>query len=535
MELVAASVASGFLLAGLAAVMMIGQQVAYTPSAAAHRTDAAEVINQLSEELRYATLVIEQTPEILEFVVTDRNNDGTAETIRYEWSGTPGDPLFKTINSAVAVAVLDSLHAFEATLLFEPKTQTLTTTTDSAETVLASNTAVQGTTRRSITAIDQTAQRIDPASFSAVPADVIAFNATKVDYYGQTIAPLDDTVVVQLRSSSSQPEQPISQVLGEAAVAESLLNVAATWHTATFPQPVRGLPLHRKYNLVWGGLGSGIAFRLSYYDGATGGVLETSDNGASWQFITSRQVFYRLYGTYTTPGAAYNVTRNYVSNVRLVMQAGEQAHSRIDATIPLIGSPELLAAHWRADFDANPTSQNANGDAIADWAMAGGGALADSSLINGVWFSSGALETRPPSDFTTATTVEARCRNTGTGGNGAVVRINADRQGGTYAPLLVYVQRQADGTQTLALFGKTSDAATKLLFKRLKLPTDFIRFRLTVLPQYNVVNLAINDEDQGTFTYPTYAPATGSDRYLTLYADASSAEFDYIDVRSATP
>jgi hypothetical protein len=144
------------------------------------------------------------------------------------------------------------------------------------------------------------------------------------------------------------------------------------------------------------------------------------------------------------------------------------------------------------------------------------------------------LETRPLNDFVTPTFVDVRCRNTTVGGNGAVVRINADRQGGQYAPLLVYVQRQTDGTQNLTLLGKTSDAATKVLFTRTRLPDAFIRFRLTILPLNNVVNLTINDEDQGTFTYPTYAPTSNTDRFFTLYRDTSLAEFDYVDVRLAT-
>jgi hypothetical protein len=56
--------------------------------------------------------------------------------------------------------------------------------------------------------------------------------------------------------------------------------------------------------------------------------------------------------------------------------------------------------------------------------------------------------------------------------------------------------------------------------------------RLTILPSSNVVNLQINDEDQGTFTYPTYAPTSTTDRYVKLYADTSTAEFDYVDVRA---
>jgi hypothetical protein len=195
-------------------------------------------------------------------------------------------------------------------------------------------------------------------------------------------------------------------------------------------------------------------------------------------------------------------------------------------------SPELLANYWRTDFDSNPATTDANSDSTADWAVTGGGNFDTTMLVNGIWTATGAIETRPLSDFATTTTVEVRCRNTSVGGNGAVVLINADRLGGTYAPLLVYVQKQSDGSQTLTLNGRTSDTATKQLYSRSKLSSGFVRFRLTILPTSNVVNVQINDEDQGTFTYPTYAPVSTTDRYVKLNADTSSAEFDYVDVRS---
>src|SRR5207245_1504877 len=111
-----------------------------------------------------------------------------------------------------------------------------------------------------------------------------------------------------------------------------------------------------------------------------GGVLETDDAGASWQLMSTRQIYYRLYGTYTTPGTSYNVTRNYVSYVRLALQSGTLSSSRIDTSIPLRNSPELLATYWRTDFDRNPTTTDANNDSTADWAVTGGAAFDTTKL-----------------------------------------------------------------------------------------------------------------------------------------------------------
>jgi hypothetical protein len=228
-----------------------------------------------------------------------------------------------------------------------------------------------------------------------------------------------------------------------------------------------------------------------------------------------------------------SVTRNYVSNVRVVLQSGDASHARIDARIPLSNSPELLAAYWRADFNADPTASDANGDGVADWAQ-GTGSFDPSTLVGGVWHSASALETQPACDFTNITTIDACCKNTSVGGKGAVMRINADRQGGQFAPIIVYLQLQSDGTQMLTLSGKSSDTNTTTLFTRSRLSSDPIRFQLTILPQSNLVNLRINDEDQGTYTYPTYMPLSTGNRHLTLFEDTSQAEFDYIDVRVAT-
>ena len=227
----------------------------------------------------------------------------------------------------------------------------------------------------------------------------------------------------------------------------------------TFASPVRDLLLSRRYSFVFmQASGAGKAARIAYNDNAAYGVSDSTDAGASWQYRSSRQMYGMLYGTYTTPGTPYNVTRNYVSHVRLTLQSGSQSHGRIDASAPLANLPELLTTYWRTDFDRSPTATNVNGDTVADWAVTGNGTFDTTKLANGIWTATGAIESRPLADFTTTTTVEARCRNTGVGGNGAVLRINADRQGGQYAPLLVYVQKQSNGTQTLTLNGKTSDA-----------------------------------------------------------------------------
>jgi hypothetical protein len=367
----------------------------------------------------------------------------------------------------------------------------------------------------------------------SVPANALSWNLTKLEFHGKQNGPATETLTVQLRQTGDPNDGPTSSVVGQASLAESLISVGDGFNMVTFPNVIRNLVFNRYYQVVFmQQSGAGKSLKLTNYDTASTGIFESYDAGASWQYVTPRMVFGRLYGTFTTPGPSYNVVRNYVPYVRLALQAGNQTHARIDASIPLRNLPELLTNYWRTDFDRNPTTTNGNGDTASDWAVTGGGTFDTTKLAGGIWTATGSLETRPLSDFTTTTTVEARCRNTSVGGNGTVIAIYADRQNGAYGPILVYLQKQSDGTQTLTLNGRTSDSATKQLFSRSRLSSGFIRFRVTVVPQSDVVNLQINDEDQGTFTYPRYSPTSTADRYLTISTDTSASEFDYVELRS---
>lgn len=534
LEMSVALVASAALLAGLGSVMMIARQIAYSPTAAARRARSADIVNQISDELRFATVITQQSSQVLEFVVADRNNDGTAEKIRYEWSGTTGDPLRKTVNGGTAVDVIPSVYSFAVTPQQQLKTTTFTTTTDSTEGIVQTNTSAGALQSRDVSATSYCSQLITPNFYLSVPTGATCWNATKVDFYASqgSGSNTGQILTVQLRATGDPYDGPTSNVLGQATIARSSLTGTSNWNTVTFPTPIRNLSLSRRYSLTWIGSADKSCQLAPVTASTNGQEYDSDDSGASWQYNSGRQLYFRLYATYTTPGTSYTTTRTCVPAIRLALQTGDQTHARIDTSIPLRNTPELLAGYWRTDFDRNPTSTNINGDSAADWAVTGGSAFDTTKLSGGLWTATGAIETRPLSDFATTTTVEARCRNTSVGGNGAVVAIFVDRQGGTYAPLLVYVQKQSDGTQTLSLYGRTSDAVTKQLFTRSRLSSGHVRFRLTVLPANDIVNLTINDEDQGSFTYPKYAPTSSADRYLTVYSDTSSSEFDYVEVRS---
>src|ERR1051325_4118910 len=74
------------------------------PAAAAISGERAQDL--MTSELMTAVGVTEQTANAITFTVPDRNGDSVAETIRYAWTGTAGDPLTRQYNGGNVVNVL---------------------------------------------------------------------------------------------------------------------------------------------------------------------------------------------------------------------------------------------------------------------------------------------------------------------------------------------------------------------------------------------------------------------------------------------
>ena len=61
-ELITAMVSSAMLLAGLGSVVLIASQVANTPMASTQRLEASEAVNELANDVRFATFIVERSP-----------------------------------------------------------------------------------------------------------------------------------------------------------------------------------------------------------------------------------------------------------------------------------------------------------------------------------------------------------------------------------------------------------------------------------------------------------------------------------------
>ena len=138
------------------------------------------------------------------------------------------------------------------------------------------------------------AQRIDPTGFAGVPATATSWNLTRVEFQGRRSGTATENLHVQVRSSGDPSYRPTSEVLGEVMIPEGNLTSSTNWNTVTFASPLRGLALHRAYDLVWTGQlnEAGNAAKLVYHDVADSNVRqvnESIDGGNSWQISPDRQ------------------------------------------------------------------------------------------------------------------------------------------------------------------------------------------------------------------------------------------------------
>jgi hypothetical protein len=112
--MVAASISASILLAGLSSSLFIAlraTETAATPTSSRIKANAA--LGELQADLEFALAFTEQSPNAIAFLVPDRDGDGQVETLRYAWSGTPGDPLTKQSNGGTVAAILEDVHLFQ--------------------------------------------------------------------------------------------------------------------------------------------------------------------------------------------------------------------------------------------------------------------------------------------------------------------------------------------------------------------------------------------------------------------------------------
>jgi Tfp pilus assembly protein PilW len=120
-ELMVAMTAGGLLLVGLSSSILIALQATdleNTPTITILEGSAA--LDNMLSEMEFALSFSEITTNAVTFTVPDQDGDSNPETIRYAWSGTPGDALTYQRNGGAVMTLLENVHVLQYDLLQPP-------------------------------------------------------------------------------------------------------------------------------------------------------------------------------------------------------------------------------------------------------------------------------------------------------------------------------------------------------------------------------------------------------------------------------
>jgi hypothetical protein len=526
---------AAILMVGMVSSIYLAARAADSPETLTAVQDASAIVYDLTDELQHAIYITARSETMIQFVLSDINGDAQPDVLRYEWSGAPGAPLVRTVNGAahdlvnnvqefaLEYGVRDKAEQFEGPLF------------ESGETVLAELASVSSANDYDVKLDKWVGQLFTPT----LPANTLSWKVSKVGLQTRAKSPNNGQFKVQLRSATGTGT-PTSDVVAEATVSESDLNGAYGWYEYAFPDFASRLPSENLCLVVRQTSGD-VACQAKYEGGnvklANHGLLESSNLGATWKRTNDKGMWFRVKGTYITPPLGpHTVNRRYATGVRVSLRTGTSGDSRIVSQIPLLNTPELLSGYWKLDFDQDPLNSDANFDAAPDWDETNGSnTFLPGRLQNGVWRAQAsdniALRTLPNTDFDKLTTLELRCRNTTyhASGHGAHLLLNLDRQGSTHGAVFTSVRKELNGAQTARVYALTGPSTQTVLAEATGLSSDFVEFRLVIDPSADVVAVWINGVYQKTAKYVRFHGNT--DKFLSLQASQSNAEFDYVSIR----
>jgi len=277
-ELIIATAASGLLVVGLASAVYIASAATASSGTPAPTLEAAQVAATLAEELRYAIFVTGRGAQMIEFALPDINDDGQEDVIRYQWSGTPGDPLLRTFNHGTPQTVAEDVQHFELVYRYRDKMETFDEGLQESGEVTLSELAGGGSTSDYQVRTDQW---VGQCFAPSLPAEAVSWSLARIDLSLRRSGMTDGQFKVQIRPATGNG-RPTSTVLEEVIVSESSLSSRYQWKQYALSN-VKGLSPSERLCVVIEHVAGATACEARCQSAdvnlADHGLLESSDQG----------------------------------------------------------------------------------------------------------------------------------------------------------------------------------------------------------------------------------------------------------------
>jgi len=287
----------------------------------------AEILAQLSDELRYATALNTAEADQIEFQVA---RGGSSQTIKYGWSGSDGDPLTKTIDDSSTAKVVATVSDFALTYQTTVPRQPAAEKERGEEEALATHDPVCNQNDFQVRS-DEAVAHCWSLAFSD---RTTKWSVSRVKFLARAKGEKNSTIRVEMRRATAMGT-PTPQVLESFDLSEASLQDTYSWQEVSFSN-VSDLSPEEKVCLVIGDAGSsgtgegedegedegGHAGEIAFDNDCGQGFAMTSDGGLTWRKEDQKAVQHVLYGKVTkrtTPEPANEV----VEQIRIKLTPSE--------------------------------------------------------------------------------------------------------------------------------------------------------------------------------------------------------------------
>jgi len=292
---------------------------------------ASQAVQRLDSEFRFATQIDALSSNAVTFTVADRNGNDTPESILYEWSGTPGDPLTRAMNGGLPEILVRGVRSLSISL----DTEVVPGKDKDAGVVsLVSDDAAPNSTFQ-ITDARQLACVINPD----LPDDATGWSITSIEIPVQADGLKNGWTAAEIRTVNALG-MPTSTVLAKSAIDEKLLGSTTEQVTLTFngvpeqaPGDALALVLYSESNPPSLRFGYAIlGLTASDYD-----MLSSFNGGASWVVQPTAATTLAVYGE-VVGGPPPDVTIARRAQLEIVI--GHDDVNPLIASVPLVNQPE---------------------------------------------------------------------------------------------------------------------------------------------------------------------------------------------------
>jgi prepilin-type N-terminal cleavage/methylation domain-containing protein len=311
-ELLVSLVIIAILMTAMGSVMVLAGHAVGLSATHAGEARVDDVVATLAAEHRLASRITERTPTSITFVV-DRDHDGVSETIRYAWSGKPGDPLTRSTNGGVPVILIPKVNRFNLSYLLK-STAAAAPIPDveiGNDVLLYSHTA--GSSVNAVNTSSWVGQYFKPDWVSVAPGKTVTgWRVTKVEFIASRavgsvgLAPWVVRLYNPISDADRRPD--LSNKRDEQTLNASVMTATSsptTWYSSGTFAGNTGLSKDSGMVITLGPTGVPIGY-VGFDSASTdaAGQMDVSSNGGLGYTAspTTRDLRIRVWGRYKYPG-----------------------------------------------------------------------------------------------------------------------------------------------------------------------------------------------------------------------------------------